>query len=463
MKSEFLFSLKRSLFVLKLLNLSQAFLNSKLYPLFVFLVALISHTFSIEELGAGILIFTVLLGLFICDDLKFLISPLFFFIFMFSEKSVSSDRFFGKPYLIAMIVLGAIILISFVLHFILYRKKLFFKDFKSSKLLFGIIILSVSFLLNGFLSVSGFHYQNIVFALSLVACLFFVFFIFTINLKRSEELKNYIFYVMLLTSFLLTIQLFLGFINQIKIVDGQIVKESILFGWGMWNNMGGMLAFLLPAHFYFACTIKRYGFVFYLTGLISFVAIALTLSRSSLLTAVIIIIACIAFSCFVGCNKLQNRIFTILLILVSVALILILREKILALLGDIVNRGFDDNGRFKIYAYGLLSYTANPLFGRGFYSPFKLEHEFISFLPFRYHNTIIQMMASCGTVGLVAYLWHRIETIRLIIKKRNKYSLFIGLSIISLVLCSLLDNHLFNLYPTFMYTVLLVSLEKTDK
>ena len=73
------------------------------------------------------------------------------------------------------------------------------------------------------------------------------------------------------------------------------------------------------------------------------------------------------------------------------------------------------------------------------------------------------MMASCGTVGLVAYLWHRVETIRLVIKKRSKYALFIGLSIAALVLCSLLDNHLFNLYPTFMYTVLLVSLEKTDK
>lgn len=380
----------------KLLKYSETFLNSKFYPLLVFITALISHTFSIEELGAGILITTVILGLFICDDLKFLIAPLFFFIFMISKKSVNSNRFFEKPYLVAMIILGSMVFISFLCHFFIHKKSVCFNSFKSSKITFGIIILSVSFLLNGLLSGSGFHRENIIFPIALIVCLLGVFFIFSINLKRSNDLKNYIFYVLILLSFLLTIQVFLGFINQIQIVSGQIIKESILFGWGMWNNMGGMLAFLLPAHFYFACLVKRYGLIFYFTGLLSFVAIVLTLSRSSLLFGALILIACIIFSCFIGCNKLQNRIFTVLLILIGIILAIILKDKIVSLLSDIINRGFDDNGRFKIYAYGLLSYTANPLFGRGFYSPFTLDHQFISFLPFRYHNSIIQMTTLSG-------------------------------------------------------------------
>ena len=35
-----------------------------------------------------------------------------------------------------------------------------------------------------------------------------------------------------------------------------------MVGWGMWNNIGGMLAMLLPIHFYFAATIKKYGILF---------------------------------------------------------------------------------------------------------------------------------------------------------------------------------------------------------
>ena len=257
----------------RLLKYSKTFLNSKFYPLLIFVSAFFAHTFSVEELGAGILITTTIIGLFICDDLKFLISPLFFFIFMISEKSVSSNRFFEKPYLIAMIVLGSMVFLSFLCHFIIHKKSVCLNDFKSSKLVFGMVILSVSFLLNGLFSSSGFHRENIIFPIALTVCLLGVLFIFSINLKKSPNLKNYIFYVLILVSILLTLQVFLAFINQIKIVNGQIVKESILFGWGMWNNMGGMLAFLLPVHFYFACSVRRFGFIFYFTGLISFAAI----------------------------------------------------------------------------------------------------------------------------------------------------------------------------------------------
>lgn len=448
--------------MIKFLDYSKKFLNSRIYPAIVFLISLVSHTFSIEEIGAGILIFSAIVGLLACNDLKFLISPLFFFIFLFSEKSVSSGKFFEKPYLIAIVILALIVLTAFVLHFILHRQSVDLKGFYSSKLYFGIVILSISFLLNGLFSAAEYNYINIVFAVALIACLLFVYFIFSINLNKSEDLKNYIFYIMLLLSFLLTLQMFLSFTNQIKIENGQIVKESLLFGWGMWNNMGGMLAFFLPSHFYFATTVKKYGFIFYCTGLISYVSILLSLSRSSILTSSLIIVICIVCSCFVGCNKLQNRFFTISLIIIGILLVLIFKEKIASLLGDVLARGFDDNGRFKIYAYGILNYIANPIFGRGFYSPFVLEHQFISFLPFRFHNTFVQILTTCGTVGIVAYLWHRIETIRFVIKKRNRFTLFITLCIMSLLLCSLLDNHLFNLYPTFIYAVLLVILEKAN-
>lgn len=449
--------------MIKLLNNIKIFLNSKVYPLFVFLIAFIAHTFSIEEVCAGFLIFSAIVGLLICDDLKFIISPLFFFIFMFSEKSVSSDKFFEKPYLIAIVVLSLIVLTAFVFHFILHKKNIDLKSFYKSKLVFGVVLLSVSFLTNGLFSSAEYKYINIIFAFALIACLLFVYFIFSINLQKSENLKDYIFYILFLLSILLSLQVFVTFASQPIIENGQITKESLLFGWGMWNNMGGMLAFFLPAHFYFTCTVKKYGFIFYLTGIISYVAIILTLSRSSLLVASLIIIICIICCCFIGCNKLQSRILTFFLILIGIVCVIFLREKILSLLNDFISRGFDDNGRFKIYAYGILNFLANPVFGRGFYSPFVLEHQFISFLPFRFHNTIIQMMTTCGTVGLVSYLWHRFETIRLISKKRNKFTLFIFLSIASLLLCSLLDNHFFNLYPTFIYSVLLVILEKAEK
>ena len=67
-----------------------AFLNGKFYPLLIFVVTLFSHTFSCELFGVTVIFTTVSIGLIICDDLKFLISPLIMFILTFSQKSIIS-------------------------------------------------------------------------------------------------------------------------------------------------------------------------------------------------------------------------------------------------------------------------------------------------------------------------------------------------------------------------------------
>lgn len=442
-------------------NKARNFYNGIFYPLVVFVAALISHSFSIELFGVTIILATVFPAFFLCKDLKFLISPLILFIFMFSEKSVSSDVFFQTPYLIAMVIVAICIMVCFIAHFIIHRNNVRLVNFTKSPLFTGYILLTLAFILNGALNTEGYQYGNIIYAVILSVCLTAVFLLFSTNLDDDSNLHNHLFYVLFLTSMLLTVELFVGFTGQIQIVDGEIVKESVMFGWGMWNNMGGMLAFLLPVHFYFATTVKKYGFIFYITGLVSYIAIVLTLSRSSLLTASIIIVVSIIASCVVGVNKKLNIILSACLLVVGIVGIIVFWDKISSILGDYLARGFDDNGRFEMYGHGIANYLFNPAFGGGFYSSYQLEHQFISFLPFRYHNTIIQMMATCGTFGLVAYIWHRIETIKLVIKKRSVYTFFAALAIVSMLCCSLLDNHFFNLYPTFIYSIILVSIEKS--
>lgn len=438
------------------------FFNSKLYPLILVFFALISHTFSIEELGITIILATALPALLICDDMKFFISPLIVFIFMFSEKSVSSGKFYKTPYLVA-ILCGAIVLSLFLIaHFVIYRKSINIKGFTSSRLTWGIIFLSASILLNGALNFENYQFENLIYASAFILALFLVFFVFSINTKESSSLIDYVIFVLFLVSIMLTLQLYLSFINQIQIVNGQIVKESIKVGWGMWNNIGGMLAFLLPVHFYYASKIKTLGPLFYLTALLSFAAIALTLSRSSLLTSAIIIVICAIICCFKGNNKIANRIITGVLATLCIIGIIALWGKISSILGDYLTRGFDDNGRFEMYLHGLFNFIENPIFGGGFYSSYATEHMFIAFLPYRYHNTVIQMMATCGCFGILAYMYHRYQTVMLFWEKKKRLStIFSGLCIVALLLSSMLDNHFFNLYPTFIYAVILVAVEKT--
>lgn len=438
------------------------FLESYYYPVLVFLTTLVCHSLSCELIGAAIIISSGCCGFILCKDLKFFISPLIMFILMFSEKSVSSGQYYETPYKIAMVIVGFMVICFFVAHFIIHKRNVDFKGILKSKLFLGYVLLCSSFFLNGLFNFDEYTYFNLIYALILSASLFLVYAIFYSNLRSDLSVKKYLFFVLFLISLLVTFELYIGFLGQFQIVNGEIVKESIMLGWGMWNNIGGMMAFLLPIHFYFASTVKKYGWVFYLTALISYIAIVLTLSRSSLLVSTFMIATCALISCFKGENKKANRIITGAVCALGILGVIVFWDKISSILGDYLARGFDDNGRFEMYLHGLNNFISNPIFGGGFYSAYVLEHQFVSFLPFRYHNTIIQMMGTCGFLGIASYLFHRYQTVKLAWQKKSLYTLFAVLSILSMLLCSLLDNHFFNLYPGIIYSVILVVLEKTE-
>ena len=445
-----------------IINKSKLFLNSYYYPIFIGCLVLFGHTFSIEVATSILLLISAGIGLMVCDDLKILISPLIMFIFAFSQKNVSSEMYYSKSYIIAIIATSIIIVALLVFHFVYYRKNISFKPLTRSKVSLGIALFCVSLLLNGVFSSNSYSSKNIFFALITIISLGLIYFLFQINLNNDSSLKKYLFFVLYVASMVLTLELYLSFINQIQIVDGSIVKESVLFGWGMWNNMGGMLAFFLPVHIYFATTSKKFGYLFYFSAIASYIAIVLTLSRSSLLVSSIVLFTCIICSCFLGVNKRTNRIITAILAALAILGIIVMWNKLAGVLGDYLNRGLDDNGRFEIYKHGFNRFLKSPVFGGGFATDFKLDYEFITFIPFRYHNTIIQLLSACGIVGLLAYLYHRYTTVMMLLKRKNIFSLFSAFCIASLLLCSLLDNHFFNIYPLFGYSLILVINEKCN-
>lgn len=438
------------------------FFDSKFYPPVLIIAGLISHTFSVEIFGIIVVLSTTAIALFVCDNFKFLITPVVISPIMFSEKSVATGKYYDKPYITAMIC-GVIVLAIFIVaHFIIYKKHFDLKAFTKSKLLGGMVFLACAVLFNGCFSINSYHISNFTYALLFNLGIIGIFFIFATNLKKDKNLIKYVIYVFYLISIMITLEMFIAFTNQIQIVDGQIVKETIKVGWGMWNNIGGYLAFLLPLHFYYAATIKKFGWAFYLTGLASYFAIALTLSRSSLLAATASIIIATLITCFKGENKKLCRIFTIAIAVIGIIGIAVLWSKVSTLFSRILSQGLDDNGRFKIYEHGLLNYLTSPIFGGGFSSStFETDFQFNIFLPPRYHNTFVQILATCGSVGIVAYLCHRYQTIKLFLSSRRLSTAFAALALGTLLSASMFDNHIFNIYPTMAYTLFLVGIERS--
>ena len=79
------------------------------------------------------------------------------------------------------------------------------------------------------------------------------------------------------------------------------------------------------------------------------------------------------------------------------------------------------------------------------------------------HNTILQLLSSCGIVGLIAYLIHRTQTVISFFRKITLQRSFIALTILSILVISLFDNHIFNIFPTIIYGALTAIFEKSEK
>ena len=124
---------------------------------------------------------------------------------------------------------------------------------------------------------------------------------------------------------------------------------------------------------------------------------------------------------------------------------------------------FEEDGlsRIQIYEQGWNLFVSRPIFGTGFYSGKIFEWTQNSLIiPPRWHNTYIQLLASCGILGLLAYLFHRVQTVWLVLKKPTIEKLFLALGIVGLIGTSILDCHFFNVGPGFIYSVFLVFIER---
>ena len=149
------------------------------------------------------------------------------------------------------------------------------------------------------------------------------------------------------------------------------------------------------------------------------------------------------------------------LILLAMIAVAAFFEKFMQLFSSMLR--FDSNGRDGIWESGLKQFAGHPLFGVGFYECEAFRWGQLpsdSFLPPRYHNTYLQLMASGGVVALLAYAFHRFQTVRLLWRRRTRENIFLAFIVLALILTSTVDCHFFNFGPGLLYSVILVFIER---
>ena len=356
-------------------------------------------------------------------------------------------------------IMGLCIALALIYRVIRDRRQ-FFHD--KCKCIWGIAVLCCVYLFGGIGSAAypQLWKNHLLFALMQCASLLLPYWLFSRGIDWSNLQRDYFAWMGFSAGGVLSVEVLWSYCTQNVVVDGIIRRTHIYTGWGMYNNLGFMLAFFIPFAFYLA-TKYRKGWMGTVVGSIYLICTFLTCSRSSIIAAVLVYALCVLIMLLYARNKKHNLIALVTVLTISLAVILLFRKQLSILFSELLAKGLRPSNRDQVYSEGLKLFLQSPVFGVSFFSPgyqpwdFSSLKSFSSLIPPRWHNTFVQLLTSCGAVGIPAYLLHRVQTIKMLLSRHHKEQVFIGCAVLVMMFCSLFDCHFFNLGPTLIYSAAL--------
>lgn len=459
---------------LKKLNLSNVFLgvknfvNSNYFPLFVMLSALLFHLLAWDVWGFLFLgAFAIFINLF-CDDIRPLLPIAFCIPYVVSTQNTPgyahdgwNGYYTSNGVVITLVILSALVLISFILR--IFIQKGFKENLKKSRLILGFVLLIPCYLLAGIFS-KYYDFNSFLCAIIMVGfnSVFYVLVFPTLKSKKDNFI--YLSRVCVLTAILIVLEI--AYVYLLKYEIGKPLnytwKPQIVIGSLASNPAGGLIVIFLPFFFYSALK-ERFGYIYYALATVCMVGVFFTLSRAALLLGIpTFILGSIILLIFGKYKKECGLIFIVNALLGLVGLYTIYRNGYLEnLFMFFINNKLSDSGRFEMWGDHFEYFKNYPIFGAGF-SAYMIEKGFEWIYIAMAHNTIVQIISSCGIVGMALYLFHRYQTVKLFIENYNIEKLFIAFSLLLLIVFGMFDPTFF--FPQFaiVYTFLLCFAERQE-
>lgn len=335
------------------------------------------------------------------------------------------------------------------------------------KLLSGILFLGLAYLLSGLGSEqqSLVGLRNLFFSLVQFLSIFLLYYLLTGMVNWENAPKAYLSWTGVCVGYVLLAELVNIFIINHVIVGGEIIRENIYTGWGHYNNIGALLAMMIPSPFFLTGK-GKYSGIFYLTGIAFLTGLLFTCSRGAMMVGLCTYLASYTISLINSRRARANAFIHTFTALFVVLAFHLFHDELLCLFRELLDRKFASSGRDNVFAAGIQQFLDHPLFGATFYPehyPMKdwsTSASFLAFFPSRWHNTFIQILASCGIFGLFAYCHHRFQTLKIFLTHPSSKKTFALISILTLLGTSMLDCHMFNVGPVLFYSMTLAFTEK---
>ena len=420
------------------------FLNSKL---FIWLNACIALIFWVSgEILGGLIAFCALsfLVLVFCKDAKPVVTSLVFFFFVFSDGTLTIE---GREGWIAVLCLP---IVGFIYNILRFGTEGFaLKGFS-----FSVLPVTLAWFLQGILREG----RELVPALlcvgiALVYTLIY-FFILATSRASGRDCLEYFAHVLFVLGILIMAQIA---VYYIRINDFAFKDDYIKLGWGTRNPVSAMLALIMPISFYYATGKRKFDFLFIFLGFIQYTLILLLQSRGVALFATAAL-PCLMIYTVVKGKRIPLGIINAVVVVSALTLIFASDKVFDALFRRLAESGLNSNGRIDLYNEGIDVFLRNPIFGAGFDYESPLYQEMIphSTGPSYFHSTFLQIFASLGIVGFLAYLYFYYWRYRIALTNLDglKFAFLVGMLVFECY--GFIDNVFFQ--PQGYFILLVISL-----
>ncbi len=307
---------------------------------------------------------------------------------------------------------------------------------------------------------SIYHMLGMGFGMVLIYCFFYA------KINTSEEYSL----IERLTKIMVVVGLFASFMvltHYLLNINTVMDKGGIFFiRWR--NNISTILMITMPFAFLRGNT-KSYSTII---GFIYYLALLLTGSRGGMIFGSIEIVMCIVM--FVLYDRRRRLAYGIITLCILFGVLVFLPQitqflnytftRLFNVLNDFLLGGADTETRVRHYARGVEDFFNHPVFGTGLgymgnRDIFKNKDGALCW----YHCEPIQIAASFGIVGIVAFVYQFIKRNLLIWKKATLFNMTIFLSYISLEMMSLVNPGILCPMPyLLLITLFMVVVEKCD-
>lgn len=443
---------------LKFTRAVRAFFRSAVYPFLVAALMAVSEVFALELPVFYIYLLFGIVSLLLCED-ALSILPIACCGYMTYAYKNNPGKFQGTVFskrenviqLIVILCVAAVLIVGRLVTFLMKHP-----NRRVPSLSLGFLFLGIAYVLAGVGTDAYAFTKDFPYAITqiLSLCTFYFYFFYAVDWESVK--KSYIFTVFIAIGVGMLFEIAEMYFHEgvFSLVDGvwTVNRGALGTGWGVYNNVGCIMAMCVPAPFYFAVKNQKWGWAYTLLGCVFMVGVAFTQSRGSILFGSFVFAACVVAVLVMskGKNRLLNLIVLGVLALGLIVGLIFMRERLFAIFSAF-REGMDDSNRFEIYRGCCENLASSPFVGVGFQNSAGYSIRVTPFTPARAHNTLFQLVASGGELALMAYIFHRIQTFRLWLKKPNFEKTMAAFIIGALLLTSIVDCNFFNLGPGLLY------------